>query len=113
MAEGFAKAYGSDIMIASSAGLSPATMISPLTRQTLKERSIEIEDHFPKALDLMPRDGFDLLVNISGEPLTWPATEVIDWRVADPIGRTDEFYREIANQVEALVMRLILELRNG
>ena len=113
LAEGFAKAYGSDVMIVSSAGLSPATMISPLTRQTLQEFGIDIADHFPKALDLMPRDGFDWVVNISGEPLIWPATEVIDWCVADPIGRSDEFYREIANQVEALVMRLILELRSA
>jgi arsenate reductase (thioredoxin) len=113
MAEAFAKAYGSDVMIASSAGISPATLISPLTGQTLKERGIEMEDHFPKALDIMPRDGFDLMINMSGAMIFWTASEQMNWSVADPIGRSEEFYREIANQVESLVMRLILELRNA
>src|SRR5271156_244497 len=33
MAEAFARAYGSDVMVAQSAGLSPATTISAVTKQ--------------------------------------------------------------------------------
>src|SRR5207247_11062919 len=50
MAEGFARAYGSDGMVARSAGLSPATVIAPLTRQVLAETNIRIEDNFPKGI---------------------------------------------------------------
>src|SRR5437016_12534018 len=50
MVEGFARAYGSDVMVARSAGLSPATVIAPLTRQVLAERNIRIDDHFPKEI---------------------------------------------------------------
>src|SRR5579871_2557108 len=46
MAEGFARAYGSDIMDSQSAGLSPATVIAPLTRQVLGEKNVKIDDHF-------------------------------------------------------------------
>src|SRR5947199_10683087 len=51
MAEGFARAYGPDVMVARSAGLSPATVIAPLTRQALAERNIRTDDHLPKRLD--------------------------------------------------------------
>src|ERR1700676_3620098 len=55
MAEGFARAYGSDVMLARSAGLSPALMIAPLTKQVLTEKNINIEDQFPKGLDMVSR----------------------------------------------------------
>src|SRR6266852_6816262 len=69
MAEGFARAYGSDVMEASSAGVAPATIIAPLTRQVLAESNIRIDDHFPKGLDLVSRENFDVLVNLSGLPV--------------------------------------------
>src|SRR5579871_1009678 len=37
MAEGFARAYGSDVMTPLSAGLSPAPIVAPLTKLTLAE----------------------------------------------------------------------------
>jgi arsenate reductase (thioredoxin) len=113
MAEGFARAYGSDVMVARSAGLSPATIIAPLTRQVLGERNIRIDDHFPKGLDLLARETFDIVVNISGMPVPVMAPRVVEWSVADPIGQTESVYRTVANQIEGLVMRLILELRAG
>jgi len=111
MAEGFAKTYGADVIKASSAGLSPATMIAPLTRQILEEHNVRIDDHFPKGLDIAAREPVDLLVNISGRPLSLPGAKVIEWRVRDPIGLKDSVYREVASEIESLVMRLILDLR--
>ena len=113
MAEGFARAYGSDVMVARSAGLSPATIIAPLTRQVLGERNIRIVDHFPKGLDLLARETFDIVVNISGMPVPVMAPRVVEWSVVDPIGQTESVYRAVADQIEGLVMRLILELRAG
>jgi arsenate reductase len=113
MAEGFAKAYGADVIAARSAGLSPATMIAPLTKQILEEHNVRIDDHFPKGLDIAAREPVDLLVNMSGRSLNLPGAQVIEWRVQDPIGLKDTVYREVASQIEGLVMRLILELRGG
>jgi arsenate reductase len=92
MAEGFARAYGSDVMVARSAGLSPATVIAPLTRQVLAERNIRIDDHFPKGLDVVSREKFDMVVNLSGMPLRVTAPRVVEWAVKDPIGQTESLY---------------------
>ena len=113
MAEGFARAYGSDIIEPQSAGLSPASIIAPLTRQVLGEKNVRIDDHFPKGLEMVSRQAFDIIVNMSGTKLAIPGTRVLDWPVQDPIGHKEEVYRTVAAQIEGLVMRLILELRSG
>lgn len=113
MAEAFARAYGSDIMEVQSAGLSPATMIAPLTKLTLAERNLNIDDQFPKGMDLIRRMPFDVVVNMSGIPVVLPGARIVEWVVPDPIGQRDDVYRAVANQLEGLVMRLILELRTA
>ena len=113
MAEAFAKAYGADIMEVQSAGVSPATIISPLTRQVLGEKNLRIDDHFPKGLEAVSRQPFDTIVNMSGARLPIPGAQVIDWPVQDPIGQKEQVYRTVASQIEGLVMRLILELRTA
>jgi arsenate reductase len=113
MAEAFARAYGSDIMDVRSAGVSPAGIIAPLTRQVLGEKNIRIEDHFPKGLEMVARDPFDVIVNMSGSKLPIPGANVVEWPVRDPIGHKEEVYRSVAAQIEGLVMRLILELRSS
>jgi len=113
MAEAFARAYGGDIMEVQSAGVSPATYIAPLTKQTLGELNLTIDDHFPKGMDLMRRQHFDVVVNMSGVPVGLPGARVIEWTVPDPIGQTESYYRTVATQIEGLVMRLILELRTA
>ena len=113
MAEAFARAYGADIMEVQSAGVSPATYIAPLTKQTLSELNLNIDGHFPKGLDLLRHQHFDVVINMSGVPVTLPGARVLEWTVPDPIGRTDSYYRAVAAQIEALVMRLIVELRTA
>jgi arsenate reductase len=113
MAEAFAEAYGADIMEVQSAGVSPASYIAPLTKQTLAERNLNIDDHFPKSVDSLRGQPFDVVLNMSGTPLRMPGAHVIDWLVPDPIGQSEAYYRTVATQIEGLVMRLILELRTA
>jgi arsenate reductase len=113
MAEAFAKAYGADILEVQSAGVSPASYIAPLTKQTLAERNLNIDDHFPKSVDSFRGLPFDVVLNMSGTPLKMPGVHVIDWIVPDPIGQSEAYYRTVATQIEGLVMRLILELRTA
>ncbi len=61
MAEAFARAYGADVLEARSAGLSPATMVAPLTKQILAERNLNVDGQFPKAMDFASREPFDLV----------------------------------------------------
>ena len=113
MAEAFARAYGGDILIASSAGLSPASMIPPLTRKVLADRNISTADQFPKGMEIAAHERFDVVVNLSGLPLTLSAARSLTWQVKDPVGYGEPIFRNVAAQIEELVMRLILELRSA
>lgn len=112
MAEGFARHYGSDVMIARSAGLNPATNIMPMTRKVMAERNIDLGDVLPKPVSDHQSEPFDLVVNISGRAA--PAelrAPVREWKVKDPMGQKEDAYRIAADEIERLVMQLILELR--
>jgi arsenate reductase (thioredoxin) len=110
MAEAFARAYGSDVLEAHSAGVAPAPIIMPQTRLVLEEKNLRVDGQFPKSLEMVAGEPFDLVVNMSGVKLSTPA-RTVDWPVPDPVGQKDEVYRSVAEQIEGLVMRLILQLR--
>jgi protein-tyrosine-phosphatase len=112
MAEGFARRYGSDVMEVVSAGLAPAPIVQPLTKKVMEEKNIKLDEQYPKNVLSVDITSFDIVVNMSGAKL--PATlraDVREWKVVDPIGRPEEVYLEVRDQIEHLVMRLILELR--
>lgn len=112
MAEAFAKTYGPDVIEAHSAGLAPATSISPLTERVLMEKNVRIHGQFPKPLEAVMRERFDVIVNMSGTRLVLPGgAKLVEWPVPDPIGHKEEIFRVVAAQIEGLVMRLVLELR--
>ena len=112
MAEGFARKYGADVMEPASAGLSPAAIVQPLTKQVMQPKNINIDDQYPKDLSSIDVSSFHLIINISGAklPCRLPI-EVRDWNIEDPIGRSEEFYVAVCDKIEHLVMSLILELR--
>ncbi|MDQ6758911.1 MAG: arsenate reductase ArsC [Acidobacteriota bacterium] len=113
MAEGFANKYGSDVLSAQSAGLGPAMTVDVLTNKVMAEKNIDLSESFPKGLNDVDPGQFDLVINMSGRKL--PATKIAveDWKVHDPVGQSEEVFREVANVIEQRVMRLILELRTG
>jgi arsenate reductase len=117
MAEGFARAYGGDILVAQSAGLSPAPIVQPETKRVMAERNVRIDEQFPKGLEILAREQFDVIVNMSGQKLPLapgaPGARVREWLVTDPIGQSDVIYKTVAGQIEGLVMRLILEMRSS
>jgi arsenate reductase len=110
MAEGFARTYGKDVMVAESAGLAPALAVPIETKETMAEKNIDLSAHFPKPLSVFPPDHFGLVVNMSGYPIPgFPSAK--EWKVRDPIGGTADQYRATRDQIEQLVMMLILDLR--
>ena len=112
MAAGFARTYGADVLTVQSAGLAPAMTVSSLTRRVMLEKNIDIGDQFPKSLDMVTSDDADLIVNMSGHPLPGSAeVRVETWNVRDPIGESEEVYREVRDLIEQRVMRLILKVR--
>src|SRR5579884_2240227 len=112
MAEGFARTYGPDVLEPCSAGLGPASLMPPLTVQTMQEKNIDLSEAFPKGLDAVQLDGIDLIVNLTGNALpSRLQTPVENWEVRDPIGQSEKVYRQVRDEIEARVMDLILDTR--
>ncbi|HEY3741247.1 MAG TPA: hypothetical protein VGL53_15460 [Bryobacteraceae bacterium] len=112
MAEAFAKRYGSDAAEISSAGLSPAASIPELTRAVMKDKNIPLTGHAPKGIEVFVKARWDLIVNISGQPLPHLQTgRVVEWKIQDPMGMRQAVHEKVRDEIESLVMRLILELR--
>lgn len=111
MAEGFARAHGSDVIEAQSAGLAPALAVAPLTHQVMLEKDIDLGALYPRKLDEVT-DAVDLVINMSGQPVSFKGTAVVeDWDVRDPIGESEEVYREVRDEIERRVMKLIASMR--
>ena|SRR5215831_10035644 len=114
MAEAFARTYGSDVLLAASAGIAPALTVAADTKRAMADKNIALDDQFPKSIQQLKAARFDLVINMSGVelPLLGQAP-VRTWKVNDPIGTKYTMHCEIRDQIEKLVMDLILELRRA
>jgi len=114
MAEALARKYGSDVLEVSSAGLWPATNTTPYTRSVLAEKNVELGNHLPRRFRDLDLQQYDLVVNMSGSELPKNlGVAVENWDVEDPMGRSEDDFRETREKIEMLVMRLILRARRG
>jgi len=112
MAEGFANLYGKDVLVASSSGLAPTNFIVRETIECMRENGVDLTGHFPKRYDPDKSGSFDLIINMSGYDLPEPVlAPVRHWLVRDPIGQSEQVYRESREHIERQVMQLILQLR--
>jgi arsenate reductase (thioredoxin) len=112
MAEAFARTYGSDVLIAASAGLTPASDLPPETVSAMAEKNIDMSAQFPKSFRQFRRAKFDLVINMSG--FSFPrenGAPTEEWDVPDPVAMTYEEHCQVRDQIENLVMKLILDLR--
>ena len=113
MAEGFARAHGSDVLDVQSAGLAPALAVVPLTHHVMLEKNIDLGDCYPKEMQHVDGD-IDLIINMSGHGLPEPtAAEVEVWQIRDPIGESEEVFRQVRDEIEQRVLDLIERLRSG
>lgn len=119
MAEAFARAHGSDVLEAQSAGLAPALAVAPLTHAVMLEKDIDLGDYYPKELcRVMDRSGgsgdnVDLIINMSGYELQLKKpVPVEEWDIHDPIGQSEETFRAVRDEIEGRVLQLIETLRS-
>jgi arsenate reductase len=112
MAEGFANVYGKDVLVASSSGLAPTEIIVRETIECMRENGVDLSLQYPKRYNPLDSGKFDLIVNMSGYDLPEPIeAPVRNWMVRDPIGQSEEIYRDSRDNIERQVMQLILQLR--
>jgi arsenate reductase len=113
MTEAFAKKYGENKFNVSSAGNKPADKINPVVVEAMKEKGIDISTNKPKLLTYQIAQDADLIVTmgcndqgICPGPFFKPT---IEWKLEDPKGKTLEKVREIRDEIERLVLKLITE----
>lgn len=113
IAEAFANQYGKDKFIVSSAGNKPADKVSPVVIEALKEKGIDISANKPKLLTFQTAQDADLIVTmgcndqgICPGPFFKPT---VDWKLEDPKGKPIEKVREIRNEIERRVKKLVAE----
>ncbi len=114
MAEGFANHYGSDVLVATSAGLSPMPGIVNSTVDAMEEMGVDISAHIPSWYEPALAAKYDIVVNMSGYRLPGtPPKQVLEWKVDDPYMKPTSSYRRARADIEHRVMQLILSLRRG
>lgn len=113
MAEAFARSYGGDVVEAYSAGIAPAARVSRITRSVMVEKNIDLESHKPKAISQYDLNEFDLIVNLSDYALPKTQTRVVQCPVRDPMGRGEDFHREVRDRIEWIVKNLVTQFRDA
>ena len=110
MAEAFAKKYGNEKVIASSAGNKPAERINPVVVDVLKEKGIDISANQPKLITAKMAMDSDLIVTMGCNdqgvcpgPFFKPT---IEWKLEDPKGKPIEKVREIRDEIDHRVQKV-------
>jgi arsenate reductase len=113
MAEALANKYGKDRFIVSSAGNKPADKVNPIVVEALKEKGIDISMNKPKLLTFQMTQDADLIVTMGcNDNGTCPGPffkPTIEWKLEDPKGKPIEKVREIRDEIELQVQKLIAE----
>lgn len=117
IAEGFAKHYGKDKVEAISAGTMPSSEVNPLVIQVMQEKGIDISKNKPKQITKQMVQEADTIVVMGCSAQGFcPAPllgKVADWNIEDPKGKPLEKVREIREEIEAKVKKLVNEIGTG
>ena len=114
MAEGFFKKYAPDGFKTLSAGTKPGYQLNPMVVEAMKEIGIDISKQKSKELtDEMIRYS-DNVVNMGCMdknfcPTIW-LPKVIEWNLEDPKGKSIEKVREIRDEIEKRVKKVVAEI---
>ena len=115
MAEAFAKRLGEGIIEAESAGTRPARKLNESVIEVMSEIGYDLGDQYPKMLTLDMLKSADRVISMGcgvNTEAVCPATLVPteDWDLEDPERRPIEKVREITDEIERRVKRLINEI---
>ena len=108
MAEAFFNKYAKGSR-AYSAGSKPAAEIDPATVEVMKENGIDLSGKKPSGFQPHMSKKFDIIVTMGCKgscPIT-PKEKTIDWEIENPRGKPIEKYREVRDDIERRVMKLI------
>jgi arsenate reductase len=117
MAEGFARHLADAVIDPLSGGTEPADRVDQGAVEAMKEVGIDISRERPKQLSTETLQSLDLVVHMGcGAPgmcLTVPGIPSEDWGIEDPVGRSQEKYREVRDIIEKKTRDLAARLESG
>jgi arsenate reductase len=95
-----------------SAGSQPTDQINPLAVQALAERGINLTEAYPKPLTNDVVRAADVIVTMGcGDTCPiFPGKRYLDWNVPDPSGQPIDTVRDIRDDIQARVSKLLREL---
>jgi multimeric flavodoxin WrbA len=110
MASAFVQYYAGDRLEAVSAGSSPAQEINPVMEEVMRERDIDMAYLKPKAIEESTGFGApDLIISMGCEEAcpVFPGAVTEQWDLPDPAGKPIEFMRQVRDEIEEKVSKLI------
>lgn len=113
MAEAFAKHYGKGKIEAQSAGTMPSKEVNPIVVQVMREKGIDIFANKPKLINNQMVQEADIIVMGCEAGGFCPAPllgKVVDWKIEDPKGKPIEKVRQIGDEIERKVKKLMEEM---
>lgn len=114
MAAAFAQKYGTGCIIASSGGTHPADQVHPIVVEAMAEKGLDISQNIPRRITVDELYAANQVVVMGCEAEGFcPAPlldKVLDWELEDPKDQPIEKVREIRDEIEQRVLKLIKEL---
>jgi protein-tyrosine-phosphatase len=114
MAVAFARKYGRGKVEAESAGTMPANEVNPVVVQVMREKGIDLSANKPKLITNMMVQKADMIIVMGCSAQGFcPApllNKVVDWGIEDPKGKSIEKVREIRDEIEIRVKKLVEEI---
>ena len=113
MARAFARYHAGGEIDALSAGSAPAKQINPVMVEAMQESGIDVAFQNPRSIDeVVAVTKPDMIITMGcGEECPFiPGVEYEDWDLPDPSGQPIEFVRNVRDEIEAKVKRLIEKL---
>jgi protein-tyrosine-phosphatase len=114
MAEAFAKTYGKGKVEAKSAGTMPAREVNLVVVQVMREKGIDLSANKPKLItnEMVQEADMIIVMGCSAQGFC-PApllNKVIDWGIEDPKDKPIGKVREIRDEIERKIKKLIEEM---
>lgn len=114
MAEAFTTFYGNGKLSALSAGVKLADRLNPVVVEAMKEKGIDISQNKPKMLTKQMANEADIIITMGcGAADVCPGIffkNTVDWGLEDPKGKPIEKVRQIRDEIEQRVKKLVAEL---
>jgi len=98
-----------------SAGSAPASELNPAVVAVMAEIGLDLSHAFPKPLTTDAVEASDVVITMGcGDTCpVFPGKRYLDWELTDPAGLPVDQVRDIRDEIDSRVRRLLAELVTG